>query len=398
MSAFPLIRIFDTEVRAHWTWIPLLAIVTVLFGGGLSGTADGTLPSVVAWSCGVAIAVSIFLSVAIHELAHVLAARRNGLGGNVVIVQLLGGAYLMEVRARTAREELRISLAGPLASLVLAVLAGLPAAFLWFGPIDPNTAPIGLQAAEFVTATISLFNVFVLMVNLIPGYPLDGARIMHAIAWMRSGDEATATMTTSRIGRWAGGALLALGVLIAFFLDPWAGFGLVMAGWLVMGSSKLLDRRTMLRNLVAGMRVGDASDEDPARVPPQLTLDVFAAEYLGARLGSAALVERGTELLGLIGTAQIRRIPKRNWNNFHTEQVMVPISKVPETTSDADLWPVLEILERSGLDAVLVASSQGGHTLLSRRSVAAVIQERAKEAQGHLVARASGRRWWFRDK
>ncbi len=398
MSAFPLVRIFGIEVRAHWTWVPMLAIVSVIFGGGLSGTGDGALPTVLAWSSGIVIAASVFLSVAVHEIAHVVLARRNGLGANVVVIQLLGGAYLIDVRPRTAQEELRISLAGPIVSLTIAILIGLPAAFLWLGPINLNAAPLGLQAAEFVITTIAMFNVFVLAINLIPGYPLDGARILHAIAWLRSGDDDAATVTTSRIGRRAGGALMVLGALITIALDPWAGIGLMLAGWLVMGSSRLLDRRTMLRNLVAGVRVGDAADESPARVPPQLTLDVFAAEYLGERMGSAALVERGEELLGLIGTAQIRRIPRRNWGSFHTEQVMIPIARVPETTSDADLWPVLEILERSGLDGILVASDQGGHVLLTRRSAANLIAQRAKAAQVQLVATVKGPRGWFRGK
>jgi Zn-dependent protease len=398
MTAFPLVRIFGTEVRAHWTWIPLLAMITVIFGGGLTGGTGDGLPAYVAWSCGVAIAVLVFASVTAHEVAHVIVARRLGLGGSVVVIQLLGGAYLMEIKARTAGEELRTSIAGPLASFLLALIVGIPAAYLWFGPIDLNTAPIGLQAVEFVAITTCLFNVFVMVVNLIPGYPMDGARVLHALAWMRSGNDDAATVAASRVGRWAGSGMMAVGVFVALQIDPWAGIGLLVAGWLVIGSSRLLDRRAMLRNLIAGIRVGDAMDENPARVPPQLTLDVFAGEYLGERLGSAALVERGDELVGLIGTSQIKRIPRRSWNNFHTEQVMVPISKVPETTSDADLWPVLEILERSGLDAVLVASSLGGHVLLTRRSAAQVIQERAKAAQELLGLTAKRPRGWFRGR
>jgi Zn-dependent protease len=398
MTAFPLIRVFDTEVRAHWTWIPLLAIITVIFGGGLTSTApDVGLTAPIAWGAGVAIALLVFVSVALHEISHVFVARRMGVGGNVVVIQLLGGAYLMEIRARTAREELRTSAAGPLMSLALALLIGIPAGYLWFGPIDLNATPIAFQAAEFVAVTVSLFNFFVLVVNLIPGYPMDGARLLHALAWMRSGNDEAATVTASRVGRWAGSLMMAVGVLFALEWDPWAGIGLIVAGWLVVGSSRLLDRRTVLRGLIKGIHVGDAMDEDPARVPPQLTLDVFAGEYLGERLGSAALVERGSELVGLIGTSQIRRIPRKSWNSFHTEQVMIPISRVPETTSDADLWPVLEMLERSGLDAVLVASTTGGHVLLTRRSAAHVIQERAQEAQRLLLA-TTKRRGWFRGR
>ena len=123
-----------------------------------------------------------------------------------------------------------------------------------------------------------------------------------------------------------------------------------------------------------------------ARIPPQLTLDVFAGEYLGERLGGAALVERGEELLGLIGTAQIRRIPRRNWPAMRTEQAMVPLGSVPWARGDSDLWPALEVLERSGLDGLLIGTGEQVSALLTRRSISLLIRERA--TQQALASRA----------
>jgi CBS domain-containing protein len=156
-----------------------------------------------------------------------------------------------------------------------------------------------------------------------------------------------------------------------------------------MGSSRILDRRSVLQSLISGLRVSDAEDEDPARVPPQLTLDVFAGEYLTERLGAAALVERGTELLGLIGTVQIRRVPRRSWTRTRTEDAMVSIANVPTLAGDSDLWSALEVLERSGLDALLVSTggSEGGASvLMSRRSAAKIVHQKAEERQRELIA------------
>ncbi len=116
-----------------------------------------------------------------------------------------------------------------------------------------------------------------------------------------------------------------------------------------------------------------------ARVPPQLTLDVFAPEYMGARLGGAALVESGGQLLGLIGQSQIRRVPKRSWPTTRTENVMVPLANVPRADPDAELWPTLELLERSGQDALLVGPGEPEVQLMTRRSAAQLIHERAQE-------------------
>jgi hypothetical protein len=172
---------------------------------------------------------------------------------------------------------------------------------------------------------------------------------------------------------------MALGVSVVVLVDLLPGAALVLAGWLLVGSSRILDRRLMLQNLIAGARVSDAADSDFARLPPQLTLDVFAGEYLGEKLGAAALVERGEELLGLIGTMQIRKISRRKWPTIRTEQAMIPLASVARTAGDVELWTALEALERSGLDAMLIGTGEHVTELLTRRSAGHLIHERAEQ-------------------
>jgi hypothetical protein len=192
--------------------------------------------------------------------------------------------------------------------------------------------------------------------------------------------------------------LIIVGAMTIAFVDPVTGLCLAVAGWLVMSSSRFLDRRSGLQNLIAGLHVSDAEDTDPARVPPQLTLDVFAADYLADRLGGAALVEHGADLLGLIGTAQIRRIPRRIWTQTRTEDAMVGIEKVPKLPGDTDLWSALEVLERSGLDALVVSPGGAATVLLTRRSVAQLVHEKVDERQRQLAALGQIRKNRFRGR
>lgn len=315
--------------------------------------------------------------------------------GPIVVIQLLGGTFVSGVSPKTPGQEFRIAAAGPALTLVVTAVLGALAAILTVGPVDINRAPQGLQALQFVATMLCVFNAFLAFVNLIPGYPLDGARIVHALAWRRTGQEAAATAAAVRVGRYVGLVLMAAGALIMVFWDLFGGLGLVVAGWLIVGSSRLLDRRTVLQSLVAGLLAGDATDSEQARVPPQLTLDVFAGEYLGERLGTAALVERGADLIGLVGTAQIRRIPRRSWPNTRTEQAMVPIANVPRVSGDTGLWTALEMLERSGLDALLLAPAGEDQALVTRRSAARLIHARAEEHQREMLATGRGKRGRF---
>jgi Zn-dependent protease len=396
----PLGRIFDTEVRAHWSWIIILAFIAVVFSTDLSAQASSPAGWNLAWAWGTSIvtAALVFVSVLVHELAHVAVARRNGMRSPAVVIQLIGGAFAMEMNPKNPGEEFRVAIAGSALSFLLFFFFGGVTLLLAVGPDNVDSAPLALQAIEFVTFILALFNGFLGGINLVPGYPLDGARVAHAIAWRKTGDEVGASAVAVRLGRYTGLSLVATGVFVVVYGYPTAGLSLGVGGWLIAGASKVLDRRAQLRSLVTGLRVADAEDLDTARIPPQLTLDVFAGEYLAERTGTAALVERGTELLGLIGTAQIRRVPRRAWPNTHTEQVMVPIGSVPSAAPDSDLWAALEVLERTGLDAMLVSGSEDGPVLMTRRAAARMVRERVEGQKRELLAGGQLKKGRFRGR
>jgi Zn-dependent protease len=389
-SGFPIFRFRGTEVRLHWSWVLLLAVVTFMFAEGLLGEPGIGLDAAWSWGAAAAIAALVLGSVVAHELGHVMVAQRNGLAVNVIVVQLLGGAFLMDLRPQSPGQELRVATSGSVVSLALATLFGVVAGVLTLGWGNAVQVPPGVEAAAFVAEALAVFNVFVAAVNLIPAYPLDGARIVHAMAWSRSGEDEAAVRVSSRVGRLVGYATLLAGGVAAALWDLVPGILLVIAGWLLVGSSRVLERRLLLRELMAGSRVSDAADGDVSHLPPQLTLDVVAQEYLGERFGGAALVERGEQLLGIIGAAQIRRVPQRRWSEVRIEDAMVPVAAVPRASGDSDLWPAIETLERSGLDAMLIAAGEHISALLTRRSVARLVQQRM-EAQTRFAHLALGR-------
>ncbi|HEU6438802.1 MAG TPA: site-2 protease family protein [Terriglobales bacterium] len=396
----PLGRVFDTEVRAHWSWIIILAFIAVVFSTDLSAQASAPAGWNLAWAWGTSIvtAALVFVSVLVHELAHVAVARRNGMRSPAVVIQLIGGAFAMEMNPKNPGEEFRVAIAGSALSFLLMFFFGGVTLVLAMGPVNADSAPLALQALEFVTFVLTIFNGFLGGINLVPGYPLDGARVAHAIAWRRTGDEVGASAVAVRLGRYTGLSLVATGVFVALYGDPTAGLCVGVGGWLIAGASGILNRRAQLRRLVTGLRVADAEDPDVARIPPQLTLDVFAGEYLAERTGTAALVERGTELVGLIGTAQIRRVPRRAWPNTHTEQVMVPIGSVPSAARDSDLWAALEVLERAGLDAMLVSGSEDGPVLMTRRAAARIVRERVEAQRRQVLAGGQLKKGRFRGR
>jgi Zn-dependent protease len=378
---FPLVRILGTEVRAHWSWILVLAFIGVFFGYDLT-TGGANWPAGVSWIAAGVTAVAVFLSVVAHELVHVVVARRNGMPGPVLIVQLLGGPFVAEAQPGSPGREFRLAAAGPAFSLAVMAVCGVAAALVGLGYTDIVRAPVLVQAVQFVLVMTGVFNAFLGAINLLPGYPMDGARILHAIAWAATGHESKATTISISVGRILGILFMVFGALVTLVVDSLMGLALMIAGWMLVASSRMLDRRSLLQSLVVGLRAGDAATTDEPKVPPQLTLDVFATEYLnGEHAGTAALVERGADLVGLIGTAQVRKVPRAKWTTTRTEQAMVPVGDIPVVGAETPLWSAMEILERAGLDAIFVTLADGVRGLMTRRGTATLIHERASDEQ-----------------
>jgi Zn-dependent protease len=188
----------------HPLWLAIVALITwslavTWYPEQVDGIATGA-----AWALGLLSALLLFASIVAHEYGHAIVARRRGIEVEEIDLWLLGGVARMSGRPRRAQDELAYALAGPAVTLIVAVAFGL---LLLVLPAD--AAPALRALAEYQL----IVNTGVLVLNLLPAFPLDGGRVLHALLWRRSGDEPGATHTAARIGRAFGFGLIALGVL-----------------------------------------------------------------------------------------------------------------------------------------------------------------------------------------
>jgi len=300
----------------------------------------------------------------------------------------------MSVSSRSPGEEFRLAVSGPAINIAVIAVCSVAAGSLAVAWPSDATAPVAVSWILFVAIWVGLYNGFVVGVSLIPGYPFDGGRIVHAIAWRLTGSNDRAVSLTGRFCRYAGMALLGFGLLIATFGFLYAGLMMLIVGGQMLGSAGMVERRGVLQNLIAPLRAGEAAESGQPRVSAQLTLDVFAGAYLGEGSGNVALVERGDEVVGLIGAGQLKKIPRARWTTTRTEQAMAPIAGIPTISEDASLWSAIELLDRTGLDAILVALADGARAVLTRRAAATLVQERARqEGMADMVSGRSRRRF-----
>jgi len=379
VNGVPVARILGFEIRLPLSWIFIVAIITVSVASRLTAVVPGS-SDVAGWAVGLAASLLFLGTVIVHELAHAVAARRDGSDASVLVVApIIGSAAAIDVIASSPRAEALIALAGPFASGVLAVAAfALGVAVSALGPaFEPITDTLLILAA---------LDVLVSAVSLVPAFPMDGARLVRAAAWARSGDRRAGTRAAGVVGRYVGRVCLVSGFAVIIvnpelLLD---GVVLGLAGWFLMGSARSVDRWLILDELIQGMSVGEAMEHDMATISPGLTLDTFAPGVLDGSVTPALPVLDAEQLVGIVGAAQVRAVARKNWPSTRTADVMVAPPEMPTARPEDRLADALESLRRSHLDGLPVLDGATLRGVLTRRSIAALLHARA-ESRGQAI-------------
>ena len=236
----PLIRvgrIAGIEIGIHYTWLLIAVLITGSFIGYLSDT-HRLWPARTIWSAAIVISALFFLSVMLHEMAHALVARAYGIHVRTITLFALGGVTRIEKQAANPAAEFWMGLAGPLMSAALGMLCGWLASWWAHGSNIVSIPPVAT-----VLLSLSSLNLMLAMFNLIPGFPLDGGRILRAILWRIGGDEIRATRIASRVGQ--GVALVMFGLGLWEFLSAasLSGIWLGLLGWFLLDAATACNRK-----------------------------------------------------------------------------------------------------------------------------------------------------------
>jgi PDZ domain-containing secreted protein/Zn-dependent protease/CBS domain-containing protein len=331
---FRLLRVRGIPVEAHWTGAVAFAVVTAVLARSVLPSDFPGLGSGTHLAMAVVAAGLLFASVVLHELAHAVAARREGMAVEGITLWLLGGASDGGGRARSPGQEFRVAASGPLVSLVLAGLFAAAAAGCrrlgWPEPVDG------------VVGYVARLNLLVAAFNLIPILPLDGGRILRSWLWRRQRDLLAATRSVSRAGQAFGLTLVVVGLLDlaggAGLIGLW--LGLLGAFVLRAATSELTDART--RHRLDRLTAADVMATDPGVVLADTPVTRLV-ESPPAPVRSGYPVLGGGRLQGVVALASARAVPAAERDGRLVVDVMTPLDDVPMVGA-AD--PVLDVLDR----------------------------------------------------
>lgn len=379
MRSLTLGRLFGIKIQIDWSWLLILVLITwnlsVLFG---NIHPDWT--AVLRWSTALLAALLFFLSVLAHELAHALMAQVQGIPVRNIILFLLGGVANIQREPPSPRAEFLITIVGPLASFVIGIFFTILGSLLgaqalqWMS--STPTAVVG-QLSPLTTILLWLgpINILLAVFNLIPGFPLDGGRLLRALLWAITDNLRLATRWATLMGQivaWVliiGGIAMVFGVSIPFFGTGLGGLWLAFIGWFLHTAARQSYRQVVIQSILEDVSVRELMRRDPTPVAAEATVDSLVNNLMkGTDENTFPVVENG-RLLGLIRLEDILNIPPNQRQYTAVHQAMTPIEEFPPLSPTEGANEALQKLQERQVGQLPVMDNGHLTGLLRRRDI-----------------------------
>jgi len=384
MGGFKLGRIFGITIRIDWSWLFIFVLVAwnlaTLFIQMHVGWTIG-----LAWLTAIVAALLFFGSVLAHELAHSLVARAQGVPVRSITLFLFGGVSNIQREPPSPLAEFLITIVGPITSIVLGFIFILLSGVA-IGPIQAVVAqPTRLLASLDPLTTLLLWlgpiNILVGLFNLIPGFPLDGGRVLRSILWAITRNLRRATHWASLVGRAVAWLMILVGVAMIFGVRvPFFGTGfisglwLAFIGWFLNGAAAQSYQQMVIEDILAGVRVSQLMRLNPLAVPAAISIGDLVQDYMMGTEDQSFPVMSGGQFVGIVTVEDVRKVPHQQWAATMVAQIMTPADKMVEVTPDEDAAEALRELTQRGASQLPVVRNGQMIGMLRRRDIARWLQ------------------------
>jgi Zn-dependent protease/predicted transcriptional regulator len=368
-SSIKLGRIFGIEIGLHYSWF-LIALLITLSLVGQFHAEHGEWGESVIWSAAVVTGLLFFAALILHELSHALTARARGLPVGAITLFALGGVSRIQREPEKPSTEFLIGIVGPVTSaLVGAVCLLLAGAAGW----TPGTSPATpLQAVLYWLGNI---NFLLAVFNLIPGYPLDGGRVLRSLAWWVTGDAARATRFAARGGQAVAYLFIVAGLLLFFTGAGLNGLWIAFIGWFLLNAAGASYGQVEMLGRLRGVRVADVMERDCARIGSQARLQELVDELLRSGRRCFVVVDGGT-VVGLITPHEVKEVPRERWGEVAVAEAMRPLERLRTVSPESAVADSLEIMAREDVHQLPVVADGRLQGVVSRGDVIRVLKTR----------------------
>lgn len=383
MNGFRIGRIFGINIRINWSWLLILALI-VWNLTSVFGQAHPEWSPLLRGGVALVAALLFFASVLAHELAHSLMARAQGLPVRNITLFLFGGVSNIQREPPSPRAEFLITIVGPATSIVLGLFF-IFGGIVWAGQRgvaltqvagdDPTAVLRQLGPVVTVLFWLGPINLLLGVFNLIPGFPLDGGRILRSALWALTDNLRRATRWASWVGQGVAWLLIIAGISMIFGANlPVFGSGvlggvwLAFIGWFLNSAAIQSYRQVVVQDLLEDVPVSRVMRPQPPTVAADSSVDTLVNAIMGGDERAFPVIADG-QLVGLVTLEDVRRVPRAAWPATRVREIMTPTAELVTLDVNEDAAEALHKLQTRDVRQVPVLQNGRVSGLLRRRDI-----------------------------
>jgi len=369
-GGIPLGRYFGIPVRLHWSWFIIFVLVTWILGASYFPTQYPAWSRTTYWVVGAATSILFFASVLAHELAHSRVAQAAGMKVKSITLFIFGGVSQIGEEPGRPGVEFRMAIAGPLTSLILGgIFWGI------FFATRQSVEPLSGLAFW-----LGYINIALAVFNMIPGFPLDGGRVLRSILWWRSGNVRSATRTASNIGRGVGLFFIFGGIALIFLNQAYwlNGVWIALIGWFLENAAVGSYRQVALQDMLRGHTVSEVMTRDCQTISKTTTVEDIVRNYILTSARRCFPVVEGGRALGMVTLHSVKGIQQDAWPTKTAMEVMTPFDKLKSVHPGDDLSTAMQLLNDDDVNQLPVVEDQTIVGMVARDNLLSFIHVRAE--------------------
>jgi Zn-dependent protease len=378
-SGFRIGRVFGINIRIDWSWLFIVFLISwnlsAVFGQSHPDWTTGRR-----WGIAIIAALLFFASVLAHELAHSLVAKARGVPVRNITLFMFGGVSNIQREPSSPKAEFLMAILGPITSLVIGGLllwmAGLSVGPLGAAMVEPTEALGRLNPLSTLLLWLGSVNVILGIFNLIPGFPLDGGRVLRSILWAVTDNLRRATYLASLVGHgiaWlmiGSGVAMAFGIRIPFFGTGFVnGLWLAFIGWFLHSASAQSYQKIVVQDILEGVPVSRMMRPDPPTCSADCSVSRLVHEHIMKTDDQSFPVLDDGRLVGLVTLEDVRAVSRDAWDTTTVRQIMTPVDQLVVVTPDEDAADALNKLTQRDVRQLPVVRDGGLAGLLRRRDI-----------------------------
>jgi len=366
MKGVKLFRVLGIQISLNYTWFIVFGLIAWSLASGYFPSYYPDLSRSAYWVMGFLGAFFLFLSVLVHELTHSYIAKREGIEVKEIILFIFGGISQLTKEPEDSKKELKVAIGGPLSSLVLALIFWILFKTTLRSPhLILFTGLLGYLA--FINLSLAIF-------NLIPGFPLDGGRVLRALYWRKTGSLKKATRIASETGKWIGVGIIILGLFWILTGNLIGGFWFVIIGIFLRSAAEGGLQQVVMKGALEGVKVRELMSHGIISVEPSLHIDRLVEDFYLTHKHITYPVVKDEKIIGIVTLKQVKEVPRDQWVEKTVREVMMPIREEIMLDPDGEAVDALQKMIRTGEGRLPVVKDGKVVGMVTRKDILSLLE------------------------